>query len=104
MGQGLGLGPGLDNFNPHLRNVFIHLLSFQFAEMTADVRGYVDQVLAETNLGYLNSGVPVRVAKFCLEQATVNDTSGTLALLNSFQVRLAPKDLVFGSVQSPRSA
>ena len=56
--------------------------------MTADVRGYVDQVLAETNLGYLNSGVPVRVAKFCLEQATVNDTSGTLALLNSFQVGL----------------
>ena len=53
--------------------------------MTADVRGYVDQVLAETNLGYLNSGVPVRVAKFCLEQATVNDTGATLDLLNSFQ-------------------
>ena len=45
----------------------------------------MDQVLAETNLGYLNSDVPVRVTKFCLEQATINDTGSTLSLLNSFQ-------------------
>ena len=53
--------------------------------MTADINGYVDQVLAETNLGYMNSRVPVRVIKFCLEQASINETSGTLDLLNSFQ-------------------
>ena len=45
----------------------------------------MDQVLAETNQGYINSGVPVRVARFCVELATINDTAPTLTFLNNFQ-------------------
>ena len=45
----------------------------------------MDQVLAETNLGYINSGVALRVQRFCLELATINDTQLSLSFLNKFQ-------------------
>ena len=55
----------------------------------ADLDGFFDQVLAETNQGnilfrvylqnhhfysgYQQSGIPVRLTKFCTELATIND-------------------------------
>ena len=44
-----------------------------FASVTPDIEGWVDQVLAETNQGYINSLIPVRIAKLCIEEATIND-------------------------------
>merc|ERR1712168_1044606 len=44
-----------------------------FASITPDIEGWVDQVLAETNQGYINSQIPVRITKLCIEQATFND-------------------------------
>ena len=35
-----------------------------FASQTTDIPGFIDQVLAETNQGYINSEVPVRVARY----------------------------------------
>ena len=35
-----------------------------FASQTSDIPGFIDQVLAETNQGYINSQVPVRVARY----------------------------------------
>lgn len=32
----------------------------QFAAITQDINGYIDQVLAETNQGYINSNIPIR--------------------------------------------
>ena len=52
--------------------------------MTADVEGFVNQVIAETNQGYINSGIPVRIIRFCHELAIINDTSNTLEFLNMF--------------------
>ena len=57
-----------------------------FAKMTADIAGYVDQVLAETNQGYVNSDVPLRVSKYCIEPAGISDGSDTLGMLNTFTV------------------
>ena len=68
----------------------------QFAAVTADIGGYVDQVLAETNLGYINSGVALRVQRFCLELATINDTQLSLSFLNKFQA------MKVGPVLTPR--
>ena len=68
----------------------------QFAAVTADIGGYVDQVLAETNLGYINSGVALRVQRFCLELATINDTQLSLSFLNKFQA------MKVGPVLAPR--
>ena len=57
-----------------------------FAKITADIGGYVDQVLAETNQGYVNSDVPLRVSKYCIEPAGISDGSDTISVLNTFTV------------------
>ena len=57
----------------------------EFAAITADIPGYIDQVIAETNQGYENSGIPVRVSRFCIEAATINDIADTSSFLNAFQ-------------------
>ena len=57
-----------------------------FAKITADIAGYVDQVLAETNQGYVNSEVPLRVSKYCIEPAGISDGSDTISMLNTFTV------------------
>ena len=56
----------------------------QFAAITPDIPGFVDQVLAETNQGYMNSKVPMSIKLHCIEEATVNDVSSSSATVNNF--------------------
>ena len=42
----------------------------EFASVTPDIAGWIDLLLAETNQGYANSGVPIEMVKFCQEEAT----------------------------------
>ena len=44
-----------------------------FAEHTPDVDDFIDKVIKETNRGYINSKIPLRVKLFCKELATIND-------------------------------
>ena len=37
-----------------------------FASVTSDIPGFIDQVVAETNQGYINSQIPVRIARYKL--------------------------------------
>ena len=55
-----------------------------FAAVTADIPGFIDQLIAETNQGYINSNIPLRIATFCIEQATVNDVADSGELLTAF--------------------
>merc|ERR1711915_532976 len=57
----------------------------EFAEATDDIELYFDQVIAETNQGYINSKIPVRVKIFCIEETTMHDESQSATLLNSFR-------------------
>ena len=57
-----------------------------FASTTADVQGYLDQVIAETNQGYINSNVPLRIEVLCTEQATINDIADPAEMLEAFQL------------------
>ena len=57
----------------------------EFASVTTDIVGYIDQVLDETNQGYEQSGVPVRVTRFCVEAATINDIQDTSDFLSAFR-------------------
>ena len=41
-----------------------------FEDVTPDIEGEVNQALANTNMGFINSMIPVRVQKFCIERAT----------------------------------
>ena len=56
-----------------------------FAAVTPDIEGFIDQVLAETNQGYANSLVPLRVVKHCLELATIDDVPASSDMLSNFR-------------------
>ena len=57
----------------------------QFAAVTADIDGFIDQVIAETNQGYANSQVPLQVVKHCSELATINDDASASTVLTNFK-------------------
>jgi len=45
----------------------------EFASITDDIPLFVSQVIAETNQGYINSGIPLRVRSHCIAAATLHD-------------------------------
>ena len=55
-----------------------------FETVTSDIPGFIDQVLAETNQGYANSGVPLTATRFCIEAATINDIQDTGSFISAF--------------------
>ena len=56
-----------------------------FEDATADIEGFLDQVVTITNTGYINSLIPVRVQKFCSEKATIDESHhGNRAMLEAF--------------------
>ena len=55
-----------------------------FEAITPDIHGYIDQVLAETNQGYVNSQIPLTATKFCVEPASINDIQDSSDLLHAF--------------------
>ena len=57
----------------------------QFAETTQDIPGFIDQILAETNQGYVNSGVPLEVTKHCIEAADIDEVEDSLKMLEAFR-------------------
>ena len=56
----------------------------EFEAITSDIPGFVDQVLAETNQGYVNSNIPMTIKLHCIERATISDTASSSALMSSF--------------------
>jgi len=57
----------------------------EFAQITPDITGFIDDVLAETNQGYRNSKVKLTAIKHCVEEATIHDNARIHgSLLNAF--------------------
>ncbi len=56
-----------------------------FAAVTADIEAFVEQAIQETNQGYINSDVPLRVSALCIEEATIDDIPNGSDLLNTFK-------------------
>jgi len=56
----------------------------EFASITDDIPLFVSQVIAETNQGYINSGIPVRVRSHCIAAATLHDNPSAGTMLNQF--------------------
>ena len=61
----------------------------EFAAITADIPGFIDQMLAQTNQAYVNSRIPLTATKFCIEAATINDPeqtpTSTFRLMRDFE-------------------
>merc|ERR1712200_189103 len=56
-----------------------------FADVTDDIELYFDQVTAETNQGYINSLIPLRMKIHCIEPADLNDIWSSGEMLSTFR-------------------
>merc|ERR1719357_2010132 len=56
----------------------------EFASITDDIPLFVSQVIAETNQGYINSGLPVRIRSHCIAAATLHDHPHYITMINQF--------------------
>merc|ERR1719481_36439 len=57
----------------------------EFAKVTPDIPLYVEQVVAETNQGYINSNIPLRVKAHCIEEADLHDQQSGGDMLGKFK-------------------
>jgi len=55
-----------------------------FKASTADVASFVDQVIAESNAGYINSFIPIRMKLHCLIESSIPDGLDADTTLNRF--------------------
>ena len=57
----------------------------EFREVTADPLTFIDQVIAETNQGYINSGVPIRAKLHCAMESDIADGEPAEITLQKFK-------------------
>lgn len=57
----------------------------EFAAITPNIPDFIDQVISETNQGYINSQIPLRTATHCIEEATINDISDSASMMSAFE-------------------
>jgi hypothetical protein len=55
-----------------------------FKRSTRNVAAFVDQVIAETNAGYINSKIPIRIKLHCLLESSIPDNMDPEETLNRF--------------------
>ena len=60
----------------------------EFRDATADIEGFVNQAIAETNQGYANSQIPLVAELFCAKEARVSDSDNGIQLLRDFSTSL----------------
>ena len=59
----------------------------EFRKSTPDLKGYFNQVIDKTNMGYINSNVPsVRVKLFCYQMTTFHESNNLRAQIYEFAV------------------
>ena len=56
-----------------------------FEDIIPDVEAFVAVVLAETNEGYINSEIPIRVKPFCLEKLEMEEIKDARSMLPAFR-------------------
>ena len=57
----------------------------------------MDQLIAETNQGYINSNIPIRVKIFCKEATTLNDESESATLFTKYANYKGSSEALLGS-------
>jgi len=66
----------------------------EFAEVTPNIDDFIDQVIAETNQGYVNSLMPITIEKLCSEQTTFHDSDDAMGLFDKFGAMKASYDAI----------
>merc|ERR1719450_1849589 len=75
---------GVSDTTTHVTYSVMIYYTPSFAAVTADIPGFVDQALAETNQGYANSDIPLTITKLCIEEATIDDIADTSTFISTF--------------------
>jgi len=57
----------------------------EFAKVTSDIQGFVDQIIAETNQGYKNSKIPLKIKVHCVEKASISETRNVVSMIMNFR-------------------
>jgi len=57
----------------------------EFAANTPDIEGFIDQVIAETNQGYKNSDIPLKIKLHCIEKANMREVSSVVTMIMKFK-------------------
>ena len=104
----LVLNPGQQTllFNEALNSTAVVVYSVKvyytklFAAATSDIPGFITQLLAETNQGYVNSLVPIRVKLHGMEEATISEVLDPYALLAAFETMKGSVEAVRGCADS----
>ena len=56
----------------------------EFEEVVPDVEAYIAVVLSETNQGYINSKIPIRMEIFCIEKLELPEDPNPYKMYNAF--------------------
>jgi hypothetical protein len=72
----------------------------EFAAVTSDIDGFIEQVMQETNQGYINSKVPLRVKALGSELATLNDIRSPSKMLSAFRTMKGTAEALRGSADA----
>merc|ERR1711892_1022276 len=91
---------GIDDATTIVEYSIKYYYTIEFAEATDDIELYFDQVVAETNQGYINSNIPVRVKIFCIEATTLNDEEQSSTLLTKFEYYKGTTEALRGSADA----
>jgi len=68
--------------------------TIEFAAATEDIDLYVAQVVADTNQGYINSKIPLRVKAHCIEAANLHDIYNSQDMVHKFSCYKSQKELL----------
>lgn len=72
----------------------------EFAASTDDIQLYMEQVTAETNQGYINSLIPVRMKIHCIEAAALNDIADGGEMLSTFRTYKGSVEALHGGADA----
>merc|ERR1712227_732117 len=72
----------------------------EVAASTADIPGFVNQILSETNQGYSQSGIALTITTHCIEQASINDDESSSTLLTNFRNMKGDEETLRGTADA----
>jgi len=72
----------------------------EVAASTADIPGFINQILSETNQGYSQSGIALTITTHCIEQASINDDESSSTLLTNFRNMKGDEETLRGTADA----
>ena len=79
------LTKGEEDFTTNVTISIIFYYTRQFQVATPDIRGYVEHLIENTNIAFLRSQIPVKLAIHCLLQAQIGEAPDSTDRIKEFK-------------------